>query len=161
MAEAEQEVDVGGPGTDPRQRRQRMMGGVGVFFGQHFEVQALGGQFARDVFQGLDLGCRQSQPAQPVCAGASDRLVVKGIEGSGDPPPDRRGARGRELLAADDMRKPDKARFAPPQGRHARNVENRPQAWILLDQGANGFLEISLCVEVGGHCKSYLPACSS
>ncbi len=60
MAEAKQQIDVGGPGADARQRRQRVVRGVGVLVRQHVEVQALLGEFARDVFQGFDLGGRQA-----------------------------------------------------------------------------------------------------
>ena len=100
MAEAEQQIDVGGPRADAVQRRQRVVRGVGVLFRQHVEVQPLGGQFARDVFQRLDLGGGKAEPAEAVGAGLADRLMIERIERGREPSPDRRGARGRELLAA-------------------------------------------------------------
>ena len=56
MAEAKQEIDVGGPRADAVQRGQRVVRGVGVLVGQHIEVQSLGGDFAGEILQRLDLG---------------------------------------------------------------------------------------------------------
>ena len=80
MAEAEQQIDVGGPRADAVQRGQRVVRGVGVLVRQHVEVQPLRGEFARDVLQRLDLGRRQSEPAEPVGAGFADRVMVERIE---------------------------------------------------------------------------------
>ena len=49
MAEAEQQIDVGGPWADAGQRGQRVVRGVGVLARENFEVQPLLGEFARDV----------------------------------------------------------------------------------------------------------------
>ena len=49
MAEAEQQIDVGGPWTDAVQRGQGIVRGVGVLARQDVEVQPLRGEFARDV----------------------------------------------------------------------------------------------------------------
>ena len=68
MAEAKQQIDVGGPGADAVQRRQRVVRGVGVLIRQHIEIEPLGGEFARQILQGLDLRRRQSEPAEPVGA---------------------------------------------------------------------------------------------
>jgi hypothetical protein len=68
MAEAKQQIDVGGPRADAVQRGQRVVRGVGVLVGEHVEVQPLGGELARDVLQGLDLGRRQSEPAEAIGA---------------------------------------------------------------------------------------------
>ena len=104
------------------------------------------------ILQGLDLGRRQPEPAEPVGAGLAQRVVVERIERGADAAPDRRGARGRQLLAADDRGKPGKARLAPPQRRHAREFEDRLQPRVLLDQRVDGVFEIGLGVEVDGHC---------
>mgnify|MGYP003693983467 CR=1 FL=1 len=77
MAEAEQQIDVGGPRADAVQRRQRVVRGVGVLVRQHVEIQPLGGEFARDVLQRLDLGRRQTEPAEPVGARLADRVMVE------------------------------------------------------------------------------------
>ena len=127
MAEAEQQVDVGGPRADAMQRRQRMVRGVGVLFRQHVEVQSLGGQFARDVLQRLDLGGGKAEPSEALGARLADGLGIERIERGREASPDRRGTRGGELLAADDCRQPGKTRLALPQRRHARQLENRLQ----------------------------------
>jgi hypothetical protein len=54
MAKAKQQIDVGGPRADAMQRRQGVMRGVGVFLRQHIEVEPFGGEFAGEIFQGLD-----------------------------------------------------------------------------------------------------------
>ena len=64
MAEAEQEIDVGGPRPDAVQRGERIVRGVGILVRQHIEIEALGGEFARDILQGLDLCRRQPKPAE-------------------------------------------------------------------------------------------------
>ena len=151
MAEAEQQIDVGGPRADAVQRGQRVVRGVGILFRQHVEVQPLGGEFARDVLQRLDLGGGQAEPAEPVGAGLADRLMIERIERGREPPPDRRGARGRQLLAADDRGEAGKTRLALPQRRHARELEDRLQPRVLLDQRVDGVFEVGLAVEVDGH----------
>src|SRR3984957_20842654 len=105
MAEEKQETDVGGPGADAVQRRQRVVRGVGLLIGQCIEVEPFGGEFAREILQGLDLGARQSEPAQAVGASAAQGVMVKRIERGADAGPDRRSTGGGNLLAADDRRK--------------------------------------------------------
>ena len=151
MAEAKQQIDVGGPRADAVQRRQRVVRGVGVLVRQHLEIEPFGGEFARQVLQGLDLRRRQSEPAQTVGAGAAQCVMVKRIERGADAAPDRRGARGRHLLAADDRRQAGKAGLAPPQRRHARKLKYRFQPRILLDQRVDGVFEVGLGVEVDDH----------
>jgi hypothetical protein len=55
------------------QRCQRVVRGVGILFRQDFEVQPLGGEFARDVLQGLDLGGGKPEPSETV--GAALRIA--------------------------------------------------------------------------------------
>ena len=81
MAEAKQQIDVGGPRADAVQRRQRVVRGVGVFVRQHLEIQPFGGKFARECFERLDLGGGQSEPAEAIGAGAAQRVVMKRVEG--------------------------------------------------------------------------------
>ncbi len=92
MAEAEQQVDVGGPRADAVQRRQCVVRGVGVLFRQHVEVQPFGRQFARDILQRLDLGGGKPEPAEAVGAGFADGIMVERIERGRQPRPDRAGA---------------------------------------------------------------------
>ena len=158
MAEAEQQIDVGGPRADAVQRRQRVVRGVGVLFRQHVEVQPLGGEFARDVLQRLDLGGRKPEPAEAVGARLADGVVIERIERGREASPDRRGTRGGELLAADDRGQAGKTRLALPQRRHARQLEDRLQPHVLLDQRVDGVFEIGLAVEVDGHCP-LKPSC--
>ncbi len=152
MAEAEQQIDVGGPRADAVQRRQRVVRGVGVLFRQHVEVQPLEMEFARDVLQRLDLGAGQAEPAEAVGAGLADGVVIERIERRREPAPDRRRARGRDLLAADDVRQSRKPRLALPQRRHAREFEDRLEPLVLLDQRVDGVFEVGLGVEMDGHC---------
>ena len=77
--------------------------------------------------------------------------MMKRIERRADAVPDRRRARGGELLAADDRGKTGKAGLALPQRRHAREFEYRSKPRVLLDQRVDGIFEIGLGVEVNGH----------
>src|SRR6478735_1293514 len=110
MTQAKQQIDVGGPRPNAWQRDQRVMRGLGVFFGEHIEVQPFRSDLARKMLHRLDLGGRQAEPAQPIGAGAAHRVMVERIKGRVEATPDCARARGRELLSADDMGKPGKAR---------------------------------------------------
>ena len=132
MAEAKQQIDVRGPGPDAVQRRQCVVRGVGLLIRQCLEVEPFGGDFARDILQGLDLGARQSEPAEAVGAGAAQGVVVKRIERGADAGPDCRRTRGGNLLAADDRRQTRKTGLAPPQRRHARELQYRLQSRVQL-----------------------------
>ena len=77
--------------------------------------------------------------------------MMKRIERGRDPAPDRRGARGRELLAAHDRGEAGKTRLALAQRRHAGARKDRPQPRILPDQRGNGVVKVGLAVEVDGH----------
>jgi hypothetical protein len=80
--------------------------------------------------------------------------MVERIERGGEAAPDRGGARGRHLLAADDRGKAGIAGLAPPQRRHARDREHGLKPRILPDQRVNGLFEVGLGVEVEGHCEN-------
>ena len=154
MAEAEQQIDVGGPGADAVQRGQRVMRGIGIFFRQYVEVQPLGREFARDVLQGLDLGGGKTEPAEPVGAGLADGIMIERIERFRQPRPDRPGTRRRQLLAAHDRSQAGKTRLALPQRRHARAARGSAcSRGSCLTSACDGVFEIGLAVEVDGHCK--------
>ena len=99
-------------------------------------------------FQGFDLRRRQSEPAQPVGARLAQRVMVKRIERGADAGPDRRGAGGGQLLAADDRGQAGITGLAPPQRRHACDLEYRLQPRVLLHQRVDGLFEVGLGVEV-------------
>src|SRR6185437_12886276 len=113
MAEAEQEIDVGGPWADAVQRGQRVMRRIRVLVGEHVKIQPPGGKLARDVFQGLDLGRRQPEPAEAVGARLAQAFGMERIERGRKARPDRARAGGGKLLAGDDMGKPHETRLAP------------------------------------------------
>ena len=126
-------------------------------FSQYIEVKSLGGEFARQILQGLDLGGRQSEPSEALGAGAAQGVVMKRIERGADAGPDRRRTRGGQLLAADDRRKAGITGLAPPQRRHPCELQYRLQSRILLDQRVDGAVEVGLGVEVDGHCELESP----
>ena len=117
-------------------------------------------RFAREMFQRLDLGGGQTEPAQPVGAGACGSPHGRTDRRRRQPSPDRRGARGRELLAADDAGKPRKTRLAPPQGGHAGEREDRLQPWVLLDQRVDGVFEVGLGFRGGWSCIGSTSSCA-
>ena len=91
------------------------------------------------------------QPANAIGARLADDLMIERVERRREASPDRRGARGGELLAGDDGRQPGKARLALPQRRHAGQLENRLQPHVLPDQRMDGVVEVGLAAEVDGH----------
>ena len=82
--------------------------------------------------------------------------MIEWVEGCREAAPNRRGARGRHLLPADDMREPRKARLALPQRRHAGRSKHRFQPRILLHQRLHGVFEVGLGFEVDQHPGSLL-----
>src|SRR5919201_5948200 len=84
--------------------------------------------------------------------------MIERIERGREAAPDRRGARGRELLAADDGGKAGKTRLALAQRRHAREFEYRFETRVLLDQHVDGVFEIGLGVEVDSHLSLFVMA---
>jgi len=88
MPEAKQEIDIGRPRADAVQRRQRMVGRVGILFREHIEVHALVGDLAREIFQRLDLGRRQAEPAEPIGAGMAAGVVIERVECANQARPD-------------------------------------------------------------------------
>ena len=54
VAEAEQEIDIRGPGSDAMQRGQLSVGGVGLFIRERLKAQAPGRNFVGDCFQRPD-----------------------------------------------------------------------------------------------------------
>ena len=60
--------------------------------------------------------------------------MIEGHECGEQPVADRGGARGRELLAADDGAKPGKARLAPAQAEGAGLLGDRREARVGEDQ---------------------------
>jgi hypothetical protein len=128
-----------------------MPGGIGVLIGEHVEIEPPGAEFARDVLERLDLGGGEAEPSQPVGAGAADRVGIEWVERRLQSAPYRRRARGRQLLAADDVGDAGKARLPPPQRRHAGCGQDRRQPLVLRHQRADRVLEDILAVEVQGH----------
>jgi hypothetical protein len=116
-------------------------------FASTSKIQPVGGEFARDVLQRLDLGSGQAEPAEPVGARLADGVMIERVEGRRKPPPDRRGACGRHLLAADDVREPRKARLALAQRRHAGLRQDRLQPRVLLHQRLHGVFKVGLVFE--------------
>jgi hypothetical protein len=147
VAEAEQEINVGGPGPDAMQRGQSGVCLVGFHGGDGVEIDMASGDGLADFLDGLDLRPRQTEPGQLVGAGQSHRVVVERIERREQPPPDRRGACGRELLTADDRAQAGVTTFAAANSGHAGFGEHRLPARVLLDQHADSHFQIRLGVD--------------
>src|SRR5271167_643441 len=98
MAEAEQEVDVGSPGADAMNGTQRRVCGFRRQAGQRFAIEPAAGDRLRDLLERANLRRREAERSETRGAGANEPLRGEGIVGRREPPPDRAGARGRELL---------------------------------------------------------------
>jgi len=78
--------------------------------------------------------------------------MIERVECTYEAGPYRRGARGRQLLAAHDRGKAGKSGLALPQRRHAREFENGLEPRVLRDQRVDRVFEVGLGVEMNGHC---------
>ena len=88
MAEAEQQIDVGGPRADAVQRSERVVRGVGILIRQHVEVQWLPAVSSRAMFFSvLILAADRPSQAEAVGTRLADDLVIERIEGGRQPVP--------------------------------------------------------------------------
>src|SRR5262245_23673402 len=104
MAEAEEQIKVGGPRPDAVDRDERGMCVVGLLRCKRIEVDAALGDIMRDAFQGADLRRRQAEPPKPVGSAPAERVVMERVESGREAAPDRRRALRRELLTDNDRR---------------------------------------------------------
>src|ERR1700730_8014521 len=88
MAQAKQQIDIGGPWADAVQRRQRIVRGVGLLVRQCLKIKALRGDFARQTLQGLELRRRQSEPAETLGTDTAQRVMMKRVERGREAGPD-------------------------------------------------------------------------
>ncbi len=101
VAEAEQQINIGGPRSNAVQCRQRSVRDVGVHIANAVKIDAALGDGFADFPDRLDLGRRQAESLELVDARAAHRVVMKWLEGGKQPVANRGGTRGRELLPTD------------------------------------------------------------
>jgi hypothetical protein len=154
MAEAEQQINIGGPRADAVQRGQRGVRQVGLHIADLGEIDLSFGDGLADLADRLDLGRREAEPLELAGARAAHRVVMKRIEGGKQPGADRTGARGRELLSAYDGAQAGKARLAPAQAEFAGLVRNRLEPRIGADQLRQAGLQIGVGMKEMGHALS-------
>src|SRR5450759_5916701 len=102
MAEAEQQINIGGPRPDAVQRGERGVRQGGLHIADKGEIDLSFGDGFADLADRLEIGSREAEPLELAGARAAHRVVMKRIEGGKQPGADRTGARGRELLSAYD-----------------------------------------------------------
>ena len=95
MAEAGEQIEVGGPRPDAVQRDERRMRLVGRDVGERVQIDVLFLDRLRDFLQRLHLGVRKADAQQPVLARAENRVVIEWIGDRDKAAVDRGGARGR------------------------------------------------------------------
>src|SRR5579864_6797530 len=98
MAEAGEEIDVGGPRADAVHRGKRSVRGVGGKLGEARELKLAALDGAGDRLERADLGRGKAEPREASRPGAQDRLRLERVERRFEASPDRIGARGRQLL---------------------------------------------------------------
>src|SRR5262249_21041409 len=156
MAEAEQEIDVGAPGADAVEGRERAVGVVGLHRGERIEIDLALGDRRAERLHGPDLRLRQAEPRELGGARAPHRVVVKRIEGGDDTPPDRARARSRQLLCADDGAQALKTRGPPAQVWAAGTIDEGAQPRIAGDKLAKAAIEIGVVVQEAGDHRARL-----
>ena len=81
VAEAEQQIDVGGPGADAVHRGQRRMGFVGRLGSERGKVELAAIDRFRDRLERADFRCRQAGAGEPGRTRAQHRRMIERIEG--------------------------------------------------------------------------------
>ena len=117
MAEAGQQVDVGGPRADAVNRGERRMRLIGGNIAKRREREIAARHGAGDFLERFDFRRRQAEPRQPGGARPQNGLGLERIERRGKPAPDRARACRRKLLRHHRRGEPGKAVGPPPQRR--------------------------------------------
>ena len=106
MADARQEINVGGPGADTFQSDQRGVGFIGGKLGERVEIDRSVADGTGDGAESRNLRGRQPGTLQLRRARGEQVVMIEGCERLFKSRPDRRCARRRELLRADDRSEP-------------------------------------------------------
>ncbi len=151
MAEAGEEIDVGGPRADAVHGGKHSVGGVGGKLGEARELKLAALDGAGDRLEGTDLGRGEAEPRQASRPGAQDGLRLERVERRFEASPDRVGARGRQLLRHDDGGKPREAVRPPSQRRPPCRGQDCDEPWIGQAQRRKAGVEIGIGMNVGLH----------
>ena len=81
MAEAEQEINIGGPRADAMQRGQRGVRDVGIHIADRVEIDAALGDGLSDLADRFDFRRGKAKPLELVGACTAHRVMMKRIEG--------------------------------------------------------------------------------
>ena len=154
MTEAEQQIDIGRPGSDAVDGGQSLMGLVSRQPVERLEVELGAIDRARDRLEGADLGPRQAGARELGSAGAAHRRGIERIERGFEPAPDRFRARGRDLLGHHDGGKARKPVRPAPQRRASGGRQRVTPARIGRDQSFDRAVEIGFGVDVARHPRS-------
>ena len=130
---------------------QQRMRGVRIRFADGVEVDCPGTDRLADFLDRFDLGIGQAKPLELVGARQLDGVVVERIEGGKQPLADRRRARHRQLLAADDGTQAGITTLAPAQVEGPGGFRDWPQARVELDQLDQAGVEVALGMKEMGH----------
>ena len=152
MAEAEQKIDVGGPGPDAVNRGQRRMRLVGRHLDEAGQIEVAALDRLCDRLERADLGRREAGAGKlGRRARAARRSWSNGSNAPLEPSPDRGCACGRELLRDHDRGEARKSVRPPAQRRPSRARQHRTEAGIGVDQARDRMVEIGFGVDEEGH----------
>ncbi len=151
VPQASQQIDVRAPGADAVHGGERGVGLVGAHVHERGEIELAFRQRFGDRLQGADLRRGQADARELGGACPQHGFGLERIECRNQPRPDRRGARGRELLRHHDRGETGKAALPPPQRRPSRLRQDRRKARVGLDQPRDRVVEIGLGVDEEGH----------
>jgi hypothetical protein len=153
MAEAEQEIDIGGPRTDPVQLDQLGVRHIGIHVADRIEIDLATRHRLADLLDRLDLVEGEAKPPQLVGPGEAYRVMMKRIERREQLVADGGRSGGRKLLPADDRAEPLEARFTPAERKCAGFLRSGNEPGIALQQFLQPGCEIGVGVEEGRHRK--------
>ena len=142
MAEAEQEENVGRPGTDAFDRHQRLMGVLGVEVAEAPKIEAAFSDRLGERPQGANFGVRQSAGAQVVVGRTGDLSRLERRDARLQSAEDGGGAGDRHLLGDDDRRKAGEARFSAAKRRPPAGCGQAvDQFRVFVPQPLGGFVQ--------------------
>ena len=154
MAEAEQQIDVGGPRSDAVQLDQLGMRDVGIHVADRVKIDLAARHRLADFLDRLDLVEGEAEPPELVGPREAHGVMMKRIERREQLVADRGRGGGRKLLPAYDRAQPLEARLAPAQRERAGFLRGRNKPRIELQQLFQPGGEIGVGVEEGRHMLS-------
>ena len=148
MTKARQEINVRGPRADSVNRSERGVGVLGCAVGKSRESKLSARDGPCNSFERPDFRGRQAEPRQACWARAQNSGRIEGIEGCGEPAPNRGSAGRRQLLRHNDGGKTGISARAPAQRRASGGRDQFGKSPVNGRQRGNRGVEVGFGVDM-------------